>query len=97
MRRLGLLDEAAVGPFVKHGCGALVDAFVEERAGWVEAEAQDAIAGEGVAALLPLFGHGSALDCVEALAGCERDLDGAYDFGDVVGVDRRCSGAGRGG
>ena len=49
---LGLFDEAAV----EHGGGALVDAFVEARAWWVEAEAQDAVAGEGVAALLPLLG-----------------------------------------
>ena len=47
----GLFDEAAI----EHGGGALVDAFVEAGAWWIEAEAQDAVAGEGVAALLPLL------------------------------------------
>ena len=60
-----LLDEAAV----EHGGGALVDALVEAGAGWVETEAQDAVAGEGVAALLPLFGEG--------LVRGEGDFDGA--------------------
>ena len=48
----GFFDEAAV----EHGSGALVDAFVELGAGWIKAETQDAIAGESVAALLPLLG-----------------------------------------
>ena len=48
---LGLFDQAAV----EHRGGALVDALVEAGAGRVEAEAQDAVAGEGVAALLPLL------------------------------------------
>ena len=71
----GLFDQAAV----EHRRGALVDAFVEQRARRIEAEAQDAVAGEGIAALLPLLG--------ERLLCGERDLDGADDFGDVVGVD----------
>ena len=52
---------------------------------WIEAEAQDAVASERVAALLPLDRHGRAL--VLALDRCQGDLDGADDFGDVVGVD----------
>ena len=81
----GLFDEAAI----EHGCGALVDAFVETGAGWIEAEAQNAIAGEGVAALLPLLG--------ERLICGERDFDGADDLGDVIGVDGGRCGRGRGG
>ena len=65
---LGLFDEAAI----EHGGGALVDALVEACARWVEAEAQDAVAGEGIAALLPL--------CGEGLVRGERDLDGADDL-----------------
>ena len=88
---LGLFDEAAVGPLAgKHGGGALVDALVEAGAGRGEAEAQDAVAGEGVAALLPLDchgSHGSAAGAVMRLGGGEGDLDGADDLGDVVGVD----------
>src|ERR1700722_17496548 len=38
----GLFDEAAV----EHGCGALVDAFVEPGAWRVEAQAKNAVAGE---------------------------------------------------
>ena len=53
---LGLFDETAV----EHGGGALVDALVEKRARWIEAEAKNSIAGERVPALLPLLGHGSA-------------------------------------
>ena len=75
---LGLFDEAAV----EHGGGALVDAFVETFAWGIEAETQDAIAGEGVAALLPLFGERSFCG--------EGDFDGADYFGDVVDVDGCC-------
>src|SRR5882757_1855186 len=46
----GLFDEAAI----EHRGGALVDAFVETFARGIEAETQDVIASEGVAALLPL-------------------------------------------
>ncbi len=46
---------------------------------------KDVVAGEFVAALLPLLGEG--------LFGGEGDLDGADDFGDVVEVDG-CGGAG---
>lgn len=75
---LGLFDEASV----KHGGSTLVDALVEQRSRRVEAESQDAIAGEGVAAFLPLLSK-------RLLCG-ERDFDGADDFGDVVGVNGRC-------
>src|SRR6185312_4277085 len=44
-----------------------------------EAEAEDVVAGEGVAARLPLRGLRSA--------GGERDLEAANEFGHVVGVD----------
>jgi hypothetical protein len=71
----GLFEQAAG----EHAGGAGVDAPVEQVAGWREREAQDAIAGEGVAALLPLLGEGAA--------GGERDLDGADCLGDVVGMD----------
>ncbi len=37
---LGLFDETAV----EHGGGALVDAFVEQRARWVQADAEDVVA-----------------------------------------------------
>ena len=57
----------------------MVDLFVEEGAGWVEAEAEDAVSGEDVAALLPLLGEG--------LAGGKGDFDGADGFGDVIGMD----------
>ena len=80
MRRSVSSIEAAV----EHGGGALIDALVEARARWVEAETQDAVAGEGVAALLPLLGEG--------LSAARRDFDGADYFGDVVGVD--CGGCG---
>ena len=68
-------DESAV----EHLCGTLVDTLVEAGAGRIEAEAEDAVAGEGIAALLPLLGEG--------LSGCERDFNGADYFGDVVAVD----------
>ena len=77
---VGLFDEAAV----KHGRGALVDALVEAIARRVEPEAQDTVARQSIATFLPLLGQG-------LLCG-KRDLDGANDLGDVVGVDRRCCG-----
>ena len=70
-----LFNQAAV----KHRCSALVDAFVETFAWRIEAETQDAIAGEGVAALLPLCGE-------RAFCG-ERDFNGADYFGDIVDVN----------
>jgi len=79
----GLFDE----PAVEHGIGALVDAFVETGARRVEAQPKDTVTGEGVSAFLPLDRHRSAAAGAERLIGCERDLDGADDFGDVVGVD----------
>src|SRR5271170_8008552 len=77
---LGLFDEAAV----KHSGGTLVDTLIETGARWVEAKTQNPVAGEGVAALLPLLREG-------LLCG-ERDFDGANYFGDVVGVDGRSCG-----
>src|ERR1017187_1112400 len=76
----GLFDQAAIEHFVR----AAVDTGIELGAGRVEAEAQDAVAGEGVAALFPLLRDGRA--------GGERHLDGADDFGRVVGVDERGGG-----
>ncbi len=66
------------------GCAG-VDAAVELGALGREGEAEDAVAGEGVAAGLPLFGDGPARS--------ERDLDGADGLGNVVGV---YAGGGRG-
>jgi len=74
----GLFDESAV----EHGGGALVNALVETCAWRVETQAQDAVADESVAALLPLLS--------ERLICGERDFDGADHFGDVVQVDGRC-------
>ena len=54
---------------------------VERGAGRVEAEAQDAVAGERVAA-------GCCHCCGDGLAGGEGDLDGADELGRVVGVDQ---------
>jgi hypothetical protein len=79
----GLFDEAAA----EHAGGAVVDALVEAGAGRVEAEVEDAVAGEGVATLLPLDCDGSTAAGAERLACGEGDFDGANDFGDVVGVD----------
>lgn len=70
-----LFNQAAV----KHRCSALVDAFVEMFAWRIEAETQDAIAGEGVAAFLPL--------CRERAFCGERDFNGADDFRDIVDVN----------
>jgi hypothetical protein len=71
----GLFHQAAI----EHLGGAVVDAGIELGAGRVETEAEDAEAGERVAALLPLAGDG--------LARGEGDLDGADELGRVVGVD----------
>ena len=48
---LCFFDESAV----EHGGGPLVDAFVEAGTRRVEAEAEDAVASEGVTTLLPLL------------------------------------------
>lgn len=72
---LGLFDEASI----EHGGSALVDSFVQAVAWWIEAETQDAVAGERVAALLPLLGE-------RPFCG-EGDFDGADYFRNVVGVD----------
>ena len=75
-----LFNQAAV----KHRCSALVDAFVETFTWRIEAELQDAIAGEGVAAFLPL--------CGERALCRERDFNSADDFGNVVDVNGCCGG-----
>jgi hypothetical protein len=81
--RLAVLGEEAAGFFDEavgeHPCGAGVEAGVEGGAGRIEADAENAIAGEGVAAGFPGFGEG--------LAGGEADLDGADELGLVVRVD----------
>ena len=71
----GFFDEA-VGEHLR--C-ASIDAGVEIGAGWVESDAEDAKAGEGIASRFPGFG--------ERLAGGEADFDGADELGLVVGVD----------
>jgi len=72
----GLFDQAAV----EHLGGAAVDAGVEGWSGRIEAQPEDAVAGERVAGLLlPLLGDG--------LPGGEGNFDGADDFWAVVGVD----------
>jgi hypothetical protein len=76
----GLFDEAAI----EHGGGTLVDALVKVGARWIEAKAEDAVAGESVAALLPLLG--------KRFVCRDRDFDGADDLGDVVCVDGCCCG-----
>src|ERR1700677_4500398 len=73
----GFFDEASV----EHGGGALIDALVEARAGRVEPEAQNAVAGEGVAPLLPLLS--------EWTVSVEGDFDGSNDFCDIVGMNGR--------
>lgn len=70
----GFFDQAVL----KHGGGAEVDAFVELRAGRREADAEDAVAGERVAAVLMGFGDGAA--------GEQRDFERADDLGEIVGV-----------
>ena len=67
----------------EHGFCAPVDALVKHGAGGVEREAQDAVAGEGIASFAPLAGDGGWL----AGAGGERDLERADELGGVVGVD----------
>lgn len=80
-KALRLFDEAAV----EHRGRTLVDAFIEAGAWWIEAEIENAISGEGVAALLPLLRKG--------LIGGDGDFDGADDFGDIVDMDGRgCGG-----
>src|SRR5580700_7544660 len=77
----GLCDEAGC----EHGFRAGVDAVVERGTGRVEADAEDAIAGQRVSPGGPGAG--------ERLAGGEADFDGADEFGVVVGVNARgCGG-----
>ncbi len=73
----GLLYEAVC----EHGGGACVDTVVERGSRRVESDAQDAVAGEGIASCLPCGADG--------LAGGEADLDGADELGVIVGVDAR--------
>src|SRR5579863_8611982 len=61
----------------KHGGGAVVEALIKLRARRVEANAQQAESGEGIA------GH----DLREGLARGDTDFDSADEFGRVVGVD----------
>ena len=74
----GLFDEAGG----EHGGGTLVEALVKFLARRVEADAQQAEAGQGIA------GH----DLRERLACGNADLDGADELGRVVGVDARGGG-----
>jgi hypothetical protein len=76
----GFVEEAAG----EHLSGASVEAFVESGTGRIEADAEDAVAGEGIAAGLPGIG--------ERLAGGEADFEGADELGLVVGVDARGGG-----
>ena len=74
-QRAGLCDEACG----EHGGAASVDAGVQLGARRGKGQAEDRVAGEGVAARGPLLRDGAA--------GGERDLDGADELGGVVGVD----------
>ena len=77
----GFLDEARL----EHGCGAVVDAVVELLTGWVEADSEEAEAGEGIAGDFRAgFERGG-----EWLAGGEADFEGTDEFWGVVGVDTR--------
>ncbi len=71
----GFLDEAGG----EHLGAALIQPLIERGAGRVEADAQQAEAGEGIAG--QHLRHG--------LARGEADLDGADELGRVVGVDAR--------
>ncbi len=76
-------DEAGI----EHPRGAGIEAAVQRLAGRVEAEAQEAEAGEGIAA-----GLGTGFeDLRQGLAGGEADFEGTDELGVVVVVD-----AGRG-
>lgn len=76
------MDEAASffdEAVAEHGFGTDVDAGVESVSGGRETKAEDAVAGEGVAAFGPLFGDGTACG--------ERDFYGADCLREVIGVD----------
>jgi len=73
----GFVDEAGG----EHLGGAAVEAIIEGLAGRVEADAEKAEAGEGVA------GGRGVQDLGERGARSEADLNGADEFGNVVGVD----------
>jgi len=61
----------------------VVDAVVELLAGWVEADSEEAEAGEGVAGNVGAGFEGGG----ERLAGGEADFEGADELWGVVGVD----------
>src|ERR1700722_17615798 len=82
-KAFGFFDEATV----EHSDGALVDTLVEILAWWIETEAEDAVADQGVAALLPPDCHRSTAAGAKRFVRRERDFDGADDFGDVVDMD----------
>lgn len=73
----GFFDEARG----EHGGTALVEAFVESDAGRIEADAEEAEAGERI-----VSGFGGE-DLREGLARGEADFDRANEFGCVVGVN----------
>ncbi len=74
-KQLPRLFNQALG---KHGARTGVDALVKLRALGIEAEPQDAIAGQGFP-FLPGLGHGPGSG--------QRNLDGSYDLGEIVGMD----------
>jgi len=86
--RVAIFAEESAGFFHEtvgeHLRGARIDAGVEIRAGRIESDAEDAIAGERVASRFPGLG--------ERLAGSEADFDRADELGLVVGVDAPCGG-----
>lgn len=71
--------------FVEHLGSTQIDACIERLPFRIEAEAKDAEADEGIAALLPEFAHGTT--------GGKTDLDGADELGGIVGVNL-CGGCG---
>src|ERR1035438_223925 len=81
LQELGLLDHSGL----EHPACALIDAIVERWAVGIEPDSQNAEAAQGVTALLPEIGH--------LLPRGEADLDGADQFGNVIGVDLFSGGA----
>src|SRR5579864_2986634 len=72
---LSLLDQSVL----EHAAGTLVDAIVESSAIRIETELQNAEAAQGIAALLPEFGH--------FLPRREANLDRADQLGDIIGMN----------
>ena len=75
----GFFDEARL----EHGCGAVVDSIVELLAVRVEADSEEAEAGQGIAGDLWSRFEGGG----ERFAGGEADFEGADELWGVVGVD----------